>query len=300
VNVPSGYSVRHPVVEDATAAAVVMTAADEAADDVAADDVVREWRELDLENDVWLFEADGVVVACGFLLSRGTWIASEGFVDPAHVGCGLGSALLTLIEDRARELMPGGKLTNGIVGSNRVAVALLEGRGFRPVRHFFRMAVELREPPPEPSWPPGLEPRPFARTDAEAFHAASEEAFANEWGHDPEGFEHWRERRLDAPDASPDLWLGVWEGDELAATLICDAQRYGLGWIASIGARAAWRRRGIGLALLHHALGEFWRRGVRSVGLGVDAQNPTGATRLYERAGMHVVFEAIVYEKELV
>jgi mycothiol synthase len=42
------------------------------------------------------------------------------------------------------------------------------------------------------------------------------------------------------------------------------------------------------------------RRGVRSVGLGVDAQNPTGATRLYERAGMHVVFEAIVYEKELV
>jgi hypothetical protein len=31
----------------------------------------------------------------------------------------------------------------------------------------------------------------------------------------------------------------------------------------------------------------------------VDAQNPTGATRLYERAGMHVVQEHIHFEKEL-
>jgi hypothetical protein len=33
--------------------------------------------------------------------------------------------------------------------------------------------------------------------------------------------------------------------------------------------------------------------------LGVDAQNPTGATRLYERAGLRVIKEDIVYEKEL-
>jgi hypothetical protein len=35
------------------------------------------------------------------------------------------------------------------------------------------------------------------------------------------------------------------------------------------------------------------------VGLGVDAQNPSGATRLYERAGMHVAYEAAAFEKEL-
>ena len=34
---------------------------------------------------------------------------------------------------------------------------------------------------------------------------------------------------------------------------------------------------------------EFFRRGERTVALGVDAQNPTGATRLYERVGMRVV-----------
>jgi len=55
----------------------------------------------------------------------------------------------------------------------------------------------------------------------------------------------------------------------------------------------------LGLALLHHAFTEFWRRGERAVALGVDAENPTGATRLYERAGMHMLFDAVVYEKQL-
>jgi ribosomal protein S18 acetylase RimI-like enzyme len=64
--------------------------------------------------------------------------------------------------------------------------------------------------------------------------------------------------------------------------------------------RKPWRRRGLGLALLQHAFTEFWRRGERTVALGVDAENPTGATRLYERAGMHVLFDAVVYEKPLV
>jgi hypothetical protein len=33
--------------------------------------------------------------------------------------------------------------------------------------------------------------------------------------------------------------------------------------------------------------------------LGVDAANPTGATRLYESVGMHVEQEEIVWEKTL-
>jgi hypothetical protein len=35
------------------------------------------------------------------------------------------------------------------------------------------------------------------------------------------------------------------------------------------------------------------------VGLGVDAENPTGATRLYESVGMRVLKEDVVFEKEL-
>jgi hypothetical protein len=35
------------------------------------------------------------------------------------------------------------------------------------------------------------------------------------------------------------------------------------------------------------------------VTLGVDAANPSGATRVYEKAGMRVVEEQIVFEKVL-
>ena len=299
---PAGYAVRRPTPDDAAAVATVMTAADEGAETVRAADVAREWRELDIHNDVWLIEdeADDEVAAYAELLKRSDdHVASEGFVAPEHTGRGLGAALLAHIEQRARELAPGGRLTNGIIATNKAAVALLEQRGYHPVRHFFRMAIELNEPPPEPQWPDGLEPQPFDREHAKAFQAATENAFAEEWGHEAEPFDHWRRRRLDDPAATTDLWLTVWDGADIAATLICDARRYEMGWIASVGVRKPWRRKGLGLGLIHHAFNEFWRRGERKVGLGVDAENPTGATHLYERAGMHVAFEAVVYEKRL-
>jgi ribosomal protein S18 acetylase RimI-like enzyme len=55
----------------------------------------------------------------------------------------------------------------------------------------------------------------------------------------------------------------------------------------------------LGLALLRHSFNEYYRRGKRKVGLGVDAENLTGALRLYERAGMHVHRQYNSYEKEL-
>jgi mycothiol synthase len=300
MTLPAGYALRRPTLDDAEAVASVITKADEAAEEVTADDVRRDWRELDVDNDVWVVESRGSIVAAAGLFKRpDDRVASEAYVDPQHRGRGLASALLTFIEKRAHELAPGGRLTNGVLDSNDTAVALLEQRGYHPVRHFFRMTIDLREAPPSVHWPAGLEPRPFDRGHAEKFHDASQEAFAEEWGHAPWTFEDFLRHRVDAPGASLDLWLGVWDGDEIAATLICDAQRYGLGWIGSIGVRKPWRRRGLGLALLHHAFGEFWRRGERTIGLGVDAENPTGATRLYERAGMDVTLEYVVYEKRL-
>lgn len=300
MTLPAGYSLRRPAPDDAQAVATVITEADDRAQEITADDVRWEWHRLDVDNDVWVIDSGGAVVAAAGLLKRAVdRVESEGYVDPGHRGRGLGSALLTLIEKRAQELAPGARLRNGALLSNEAAVALLEQRGYQPVRHFYRMTIDLREPPPEPRWPAGLEPRPFDREHAEAFHDASQEAFAEEWGHTPRTFEEFLRDRVEAPGASLDLWLGVWDGEEIAATMICDARRNEHGWIGSIGVRKRWRRRGLGLALLHQAFGEFWRRGERRIGLGVDAENPTGATRLYERAGMHVSLEYVVHEKRL-
>jgi ribosomal protein S18 acetylase RimI-like enzyme len=96
--------------------------------------------------------------------------------------------------------------------------------------------------------------------------------------------EEWEKRRLDAPDTDLSLWF---------------VARDGGGWIGAVGVVEGWRRRGIGRALLLHAFGEFHRRGAPHAGLGVDVDNPTGATRLYEGVGMRVVREDVVYEKEL-
>ena len=297
---PPGYSLRRPTSADAEAAAAVMTAAGEGAEEVTADDVRHEWHLLDADGEVWIAESDGLVAAVAGLLKRADdHVASEAYVDPEHCGRGLGSRLVALIEERAQALAPGARLTNGVLAFDRAALTLLEGRGYKPVRHFYRMAIDLQEPPPAPHWPEGLEPHPFDRDHAEKFHDASEEAFAEDWGHRRKTFDEFRRERMDAPGASLDLWMGVWDGDEITATMMCDARRFETGWIATIGVRKLWRRRGLGLALLHHAFAEFWDRGERTVALGVDAENPTGATRLYERAGMHVLFDAVVYEKQL-
>ncbi len=66
-----------------------------------------------------------------------------------------------------------------------------------------------------------------------------------------------------------------------------------------VAVRHPWRGRGLGLALLRHAFGEFYRRGVREVGLSVDAVSTTGAPRLYRRAGMRVAGRYMLYQREL-
>lgn len=77
------------------------------------------------------------------------------------------------------------------------------------------------------------------------------------------------------------------------------SHRFGAGWVNAVAVRPPWRRRGLGLALLSRAIAEMERRGEKRVALAVDAANRTGATRLYERAGMEIEFEAVVFEKSL-
>src|ERR671935_197903 len=263
------------------------------------DDIRTEWRRTDLERDTWAWEHDGRLVAFGILRSRGDELSVNRFVHPDFRGRGLGTAILQATETRARERgVP--KLDNGILAADRAAAALLEANGYRDVRHYHVMTIELEGPPPEPEWPEGLEPRPFEREHSHAFWAADDEAFQDEEGYESEPFEEFVERRLESPRFEPELWTAVWDGDEIAATLIADWKRFGAGWIAGLGVRRPWRRRGVGRALLLRAFGQFYERGERRVSLNVHTENPTGATRLYESVGMRVEREEILYQKELV
>lgn len=85
---------------------------------------------------------------------------------------------------------------------------------------------------------------------------------------------------------------------EIAGYSLC-RYRMGNGWVDALGVRRPWRKLGLGEALLLHSFAEFHQRGTQTIGLIVDSQNPSGATRLYQKVGMHANAEFVYYEKEL-
>lgn len=295
-------NVRRPAEADAEVVAELIRALDTTftgQSETAVEDVRREWAQIALERDAWLVELDGRIAGFAQLQLRSDQLLFEAYVHPDVFGRGVGARLAALAEAEAGA-RGAPTLRSAVFGSDSRAHALLESRGFRPVRHFYRMMVDLVEPPPKPRWPSGFVVSTLDYpTDARAFHEALEEAFEEEWDHAPESFEDWHERRTKKMAFDPSLWFVVRDGDEIAAVAVCDWKRFGMGFVGAIGVRKRWRRRGLGLGLLHHAFAEFYRRGERRVGLGVDASNPTGATQLYERAGMHVAWSAVFFEKQL-
>lgn len=184
---------------------------------------------------------------------------------------------------------------------------LFLSRGFKLIRHSFDMDIHISAPPPEPVWPAGIALRALdVDRDFARIYRAHEEAFADHYGHQDEDFEtgmaRLRHLLFNEDEFDPSLWFFAMDGDEIAAYAICRLSpdhAEPSGWVSILGVRRKWRKRGLGLAMLHHAFGEFYRRGWRRAGLSVDASSLTGAVRLYERAGMHVARQFDRYEKEL-
>jgi len=300
LSLPEGFRVRPATVEDAPAISELVIAVDTVVQgwsDSTAFELVEWWRLTDLAENSWVVEDDSLA-AYAVVMPHGESAETDGFVHPAKTGLGLGNWLVRQGEKRARELGFATVLT-WCLAPDTDARALFEQSGYREVRRFYRMLVEHEAEPPAPEWPEGFRVSTFEPGDARAFHAALDEAFAEEWNFVSQPFEQWAARRIDVPDFDPTLWFIVRERDEVAGVLRGDPERGGAAWVGALGVRPQWRKRGLGLALLRHAFAEFYRRGRPRVGLGVDAENPTGATRLYERAGMHVTYEAVAFRKEL-
>lgn len=299
-SLPDGFSLRGATPEDVQVAATVLGAAEQdlrGTSDWGLEETEHLWRLANLGAGGVVESANGATAAIIVAIDRGAdrdaWVT----VHPDYTGRGLSTALLPKVEADAR-VVGARKLKMGAFSENEHARRLFERHGFREARHYYGMRIDFARPPSEPSWPAGIEVSSFRLEDARAFHTTLGEAFEDEWGFHQPPFEQWKRERLDPPGTDTSLWFVVREGAEVVAVARCD-RREGGGWVGALGVRKPWRGRGIGLALLQHAFVEFHRRGESYVGLGVDAQNPTGATRLYERAGMRVINEDVVYEKDL-
>lgn len=313
LSLPQGFSVRPASLDDLQTVYDLLVLCERAefdtpdyVADYVIEDLQTQWTvpDYDLEKNTWVITAsDGSLVGYADVdaLSNRVLINPNSCVHPDYTGRGIGSYLLRVAEARAYELIPTGsfQLETLISYKNEAARKLLEQMGFTVVRHMWRMNIKLDAAPATPQLPEGVTVRTLIPgKDERTFHATVNEAFSDLDHFNPMLFEDWEDTFIKRDDFKPDLWHLAMYGDEVAGCVIGFSDD-DLGWIHYVAVRRPWRHRGLGLALLHHAFGDFYRRGIRQVGLNVDSQNVTGATRLYTRAGMYIYHQFDTCEKML-
>jgi mycothiol synthase len=277
--------------------------------EVSLSEVRSEWLlpEFDLENaSRVVVTPEGTIV--GYIE---VWDIDEtpvriwvwGRVHPDYEGLGIGSQLMHWAEQRARQAIsrvPDGiqvGMQSGSYSTYEPALHFLRDFGMSPIRSFHTMAIELDQNPPQPKLPPRITIRNMDGEDElRDVVLATEDAFRDHWGfvEQPfeEEYERWRHFTKHDENYDPSLWFLAVDGEEIAGVSLCNPKSSldpDMGWVSVLGVLRPWRRQGLGLALLHHSFSEFYRRGKERAGLGVDAGSLTGATRVYERAGMRAI-----------
>jgi ribosomal protein S18 acetylase RimI-like enzyme len=178
---------------------------------------------------------------------------------------------------------------------------LLEKRGYRLIRHSYRMRIDFEGDTPEPEWPDGVTARSGTAGDAQAAYETQQETFRDSWAFNPTPMDEWAHWMTNYESFDPALWFIAEEGDEIAGVSLCRFHEAddSLGYVRVLGVRRPWRRRGLGKALLLHSFRELQARGATAMALGVDAESLTGAHKLYESVGMEVVRTNDIYEKDV-
>lgn len=219
---------------------------------------------------------------------------------PPSEGDEVRTALFDWVEGRATERRAE-LLRFHTASVDEPTLRLLDARGYRLIRHFYRMRIDFDGDLPEPQWPQGVSVRTATREDAQLAYDVQQETFEDSWEPSRMPFEVWKHVMLSEAWFDPTLWFLVEHESGMVAIALCREHEgeNGLGWISALGVRTRWRRQGVGRSLLLHCFHEFRRQGFHAAALGVDAASLTGANRLYESAGMRIVRRSDVYEKAL-
>jgi mycothiol synthase len=298
--------IRRPTLDDAGGVAALLAARDRA--DFGEDDRIgltgdwlRKWWAMDepaLATDAWIALRDDEIVGFARTDREGEVanLADESCVHPDARGIGVGSNLLDEAERWARENeLPRFHVHVVNDGGRKLAMQ----RGHELVRFFWRMEIDMSAEPRVPEPPAGTTIRDYRPgEDDAALHAMHQEAFAEHWEFMPSAIDEWLKWRHTRSDYHPAFWQIAEENGEIAGAALCFGEDR-IGWVLDLAVRPASRRAGLGLVLLQSGFVALWRHGHTRVGLEVDSENETGATRLYERAGMNVTRRYATYEKVL-
>jgi mycothiol synthase len=293
VRPPEPFTAREATGEDAEEIAAIFEACERAYSPEPARFGEREivmWLERGVASVV--VEEGGVVVAGARALLRGEALSVEGVTLPEKRGLGLGAFLVDWSEEQARRQHVH-VLRSSVYAGDERAHSLLGDRGFRPVRSFYRMVIDLPSAPPAPAWPDGITIRRLRHGEERLLHVVIEDSFAEHWGHERRDFDEWRRGH----PIEYDVTFLARDEDQVAGTVVCHEELFGEAFVGILGVRTPWRGRGLGRALLLHGLGALYDHGRRRVALGVDAGNETGALELYHSVGMRVASQDDVYER---
>jgi ribosomal protein S18 acetylase RimI-like enzyme len=266
---------------------------------ITVDDLRKKWDRINLEDDACIAYLDNELAGYAELLEGDSpyiYIADRLNVDLAF-------QLLMILESKVVSVKKGKvNLFTRVSEKNRTLLQLFASNGYHSNLSFQVMEVTLEEPPPPPLWPDGISVRTFVRgQDEQATYQADEEAAQDKGYHDALSYEAWAQRmRMDREMFDPSLWFLACDGTAIAGVALnIYAKESNTGWVDHLSVRRAWRKRGIGKALLLHSLAEFYQRDIRQIKLSVDSKSLTNAPRLYESIGMKTVQEYHIYRKEI-
>jgi mycothiol synthase len=301
MQLPPGYRLRAPVIEDGPAIADMLNEETVALTGVplaSVEWVTTAWTApgARLDRDFGVITDSSGAIAGYFLIQfepPHTTVSVIGAVALPHHNRGIGSAIIAEVERRGRELAAVHEdviLRMGVLAGEPRVAALLTAHGFREARVFWSMTLRFDGPPPPPAEVAGIDVRTLVLGQEREVYECAAEAFEDHWG---EGFpseQSWLHRHVHASDSfDPELWYLAWEGERLVGLLLAAADAEEdpeLGYVGLLGVRREARCRGIGEALLRRSFVTFHGLGKRGAQLVVDSESSTGANRLYERVGM--------------
>lgn len=285
-------------------------------DETTRDELLQRWQRPNFEIEAasqLIFNAEGQMI--GFVQVSAFSPTTFGIVLQIHPDTPeVGKHLLDCAEVRIQQLLaaaPNEKilLRTQVNRAYSAVVEYLEKWGMYRKRSFLRLGMELDGEFPEPVWPEGITVRPMELgKDEETTFRVVDTAFRDHWGYPERPFEEafpaWRALIIESrADFDPGL---IFLAETAEGQVVGVAQNQlgitdmpGWAFLGQLAVLRDWRKHGLGSALMYHSFRELQKRGVPRIALGVDAENLTGAVRIYERAGMRHIMALDNYEKVL-
>jgi len=281
--------------------------------DCDLEDLEHDWKQSDLEQDIWVaLNQQQEIIGYIATLPWGQDIRYDLYVDPSWEKSDLAEALFAHADAHAmtyaqrHELdVDRTKIRTFVSHVNRRDGQSVTNAGFVPGKYVSQMQIELATTPEPAQWPDGVTVRTaITGQDDHALHELIQTAF-HQPDRTPTTFEDWHKSMMAFELYNPELWfVAVTDNgpDNGSSEEIIGAsltfQYSDLGWVRQLGVKEAWRRKGIGGALLRHTFGAYQARGFDKVGLSVESDRPD-SLQFYLDVGMAPLRQYDEYVKPL-